>query len=198
MNRCPSCTTGLLKLSGSHKYCDKCNFTVFELTQGYLESATGLLAELVSNTKFPTRNALGHDILGLVESHLPKLNEYFTSVTSGQAELLAKVMESVETQAINLHIGKEAFNESQVAKDLRCTCGNEDFKMLSPGELECSCSAVFRYDEQEGIYKPEFVCKACGCITWEHEDAPLVGCANCHIVYTHDVVHNIFRMVGDE
>lgn len=195
MIRCPMCVTGLLTKSGCHIYCDKCSYTSFEMTQDYIHQASCLLAELVSNTKYPTRHELGRSILANIEMHLPKLDLFFSNIVVGRTEFLAKIMESVEDLAINLQIGADIVNEVTAEKQLRCTCGAEDFKMLTVGSLACKCGAYFKINVATGMYVPVFQC-SCGCIRHSIIDALLVECDDCGLAFLHNSEEDTFKQIG--
>lgn len=186
MNKCPVCKTGALLPSGSHVFCDKCNFSSFIMTQGYIDSCIVVLAELTSNTKFTDKRAFATTVLGHIAQHLPMLDTYLNTIVDGRQELGTSIFKAVEDQAINLQLGEEVLNATAAAYNLRCQCGNEDFYMVSPGKLVCTnedCEAVYLYDEAQGNYQPEFLCK-CGSASYiEDEGEPIVQCNGCAAAY---------------
>lgn len=183
--RCPVCVKGKITLSGSHKYCDNCDYSVFVVTQGYLDSCVILLSDLTSNTKFPSKSAFAETVFYHIEHHLPMLNRYLETIMGGRQAFGATMLLAVETQAINLQIGEELLNAEDAVRQLRCQCGADDFHVQSPSRLVCkTCNALYIYEEAEGIYKPDFLCK-CGFAAYntDDDDSPLVQCKQCNKVY---------------
>ena len=196
MNKCPVCKTGNLVKSGAHLYCDKCSFSQFVLTDDYLQACIHLLAELVSNTKFPGPKEFGSALMYHIAMHLPRLDDWLATIVSGKTELLEQIYNGVIAAAINLQIGEEAFNEQEARESLRCQCGCYDFELVKVGELYCrGCKAKYVYNHEEGIYEPYFLCE-CGQATYEVLDtrSGLCQCV-CGALYIHDETNHIFRRV---
>lgn len=183
--KCLNCKTGKLEVSGSHKYCDKCNHVEFVLTSDYVDACVVVLSELVSNTKFEDRKALGRTLLQHISDHLPMLERVLGTMIQGRAEFMASMMETVEDQAINLVLGGETLNEEEAEKTLTCRCGCEKFVINGPFELSCEdCGAPFFYNEDRGIYLPLFKCD-CGSIRVAI-DGSLGTCKECNAGYLYN------------
>lgn len=181
--KCFVCKTGHMTQSGSHMYCDKCNFTHFVVTPGYIDACVVLLAELVSNTKFNSRKDVARAVFEHITSHLPHLDNYISTVVNGQEALGGTLLPAIETQAINLQIGITVHNPETAANNLRCQCGSESFHMVSVGKLDCKeCTAEYKYQESSGTFQPTFLCK-CGSAAWYDEDDHLVLCKSCDKPY---------------
>lgn len=194
MNKCPVCKTGNLVKSGAHLYCDKCSFSQFVLTDDYMNACINLLAELVSNTKFPGPKEFGSALMYYIAMHLPQLDDWLATVVSGKNELLEQIYDSVVAAAINLQIGEETFNEQEARESLRCQCGCDDFELVKVGELHCrGCNAKYVYNHEEGIYEPYFLCE-CGQAAYTTLDDYLCQCV-CGALYIHDETNHIFRRV---
>lgn len=167
-NRCPLCEKGQLTRSGAHDYCSDCVYTGFNITEDYKHACNNVLATLCSNTKFGSQS----DYEGLLERHMfmhmPRYYNWLESVTTGRMRMLSKIAEEVKQSAINLQIGHDINNPEEAANDLVCQCGSNAFKTyLLPSRLVCeSCDALYVYNENEGIYMPEFLCR-CGYAAYE-------------------------------
>lgn len=197
MNKCPVCKTGNLTKSGSHLFCDKCNFSQFVLTDDYLSACVNLLAELVSNTKFPSHKEFGAALMYHIAMHLPRLDDWLATIVSGKTELLEQIYDGVVSAAVNLQIGGKTFNEQEARESLRCQCGHDDFELVKVSELHCKkCKAKYVYNQEEGIYEPYFLCEFCGQASYEVLDPSSGLClCVCGALYVHDEVNHIFRRV---
>lgn len=192
--KCYVCKTGHMSKSGSHLYCDKCNFSRFIVTNEYIDSCVVVLADLVSNTKYATKQDLARSVFVHIASHLPMLDQYLSTVVNGQEALGGVLFPAIEAQAVNLQIGTDILNPEEAVKSLRCQCGSESFNMHSPSKVVCAkCTATYRYQESSGKFMPEFLCQ-CGCAAYTEEDKFIVTCSGCDKPYMKTI--NGFQAVG--
>ncbi|MNB67560.1 hypothetical protein D3C87_1016840 [compost metagenome] len=183
--KCPICNTAT-KQSGAHTFCTQCNFIQFTVTNDYMEASKAFIGTLVSNTYYPTAQAFGSSVYGLITQHLPMLESYFDRIVNGQQELLEKFAMDVMPHAINLHIGPEKHNIEELPQDLVCSCGCTEFTFdkLSIGKLKCNnCEAKFKFNIEHNRFIPEFTCSICGCNSEEPLDEVLSQCSNCKSAY---------------
>lgn len=195
--KCYVCKSGNLSITGCHEYCDNCNFSRFVITEGYIDSCVYVLSELVSNKTFVDDSALYRFVGENIPVHTPKLLEIYQA--NG---IMDTLIQEIKTQAINLHVGVEAYNEkTDKRKDLVCQCQCSEFSPgpLYPKEILCkSCQAKYIHDETTGMYEPEFLCE-CGCVTWQLIDdaSGLSMCADCNAAYIHNHINNTFTRVTE-
>lgn len=194
--KCPTCITGNLNTSGCHQYCDKCNFSQFSINDDYLENCKDILATLVSNTRFNDEMAFGAVLMEHVVHHLPRFSVWLSQVHSGKEEFLDMLLEQVKSRAINLQIDQQVRNEEK-DNSLVCQCGGNDFLARTVGEIYCThCNARYDYEEERGEYTPYFLCQCSG-VSYTSLDTKsgMCECDTCGILYLHDPINKLFRMV---
>lgn len=187
--KCAVCKTGRLEQSGSHLYCNNCNFVAFTVTDDYIEASAGLLSVLISNTKFTSDKAKIEVVLQHIQRHLPQLDAYLGNIERGQANFMADLIERISAQAINV----------QTENDLICRCGSKDFNMEKVSTINCkSCNARYEFDEEQGIYTPAFLCK-CGSVTYHYmeQGSHIVLCDECGKMYAHNLKQDVFYQWGE-
>jgi hypothetical protein len=198
--RCYTCKTGKLTVSGCHEYCDNCGFSRFVVTDNYIDSCIVVLSQLVSNTKFNSKQYLKNFMEQAIKTHLPKLNEFIGNLTGDIAPFVNQLVESTTVQAINLQVDEEVHNEVEQGRDLQCQCGNNSewtYGPKFPSQLFCDeCGAEYVINQELGIYEPHFLC-GCGGASFELVDiiSGLGICRTCGKWHTHDGVRDIYKEV---
>ena len=194
MKQCPVCKSGKVVQSGTHEYCNNCNYSQFMLTDNYIDSCVNVMATLTSNTRFASKEVYQNIVRQHIYKHLPVLS-YWLNTLQHEANFIDRFCEDTMTQAINLVIDQEVINEEK-NNDLVCQCGCSSFNLVTQRELTCvDCGALFEYDEAQGIYVPYFLC-SCGNVKYEEIDlSGLCECTQCQTAYIHDKEHKIFRRV---
>lgn len=200
--KCFVCKTGNLSVSGCHEYCDNCNFSRFVVTEDYIDSCVLVLASLCSNTKFNNETGLMSFIHMNIESHLPRLHDFMKTMTGDPYLFLKMIMDDTLSQAINVQLGDAKVNAVEKGRDLQCACGCTDFQPGEkyPLEVWCKyCMAKFIFNNELGIYEPEFVCE-CGYMAWDTVDkeSGLSECMHCNAAYIHNATDNTFTRVTSD
>jgi hypothetical protein len=194
--KCPTCVTGNLERSGSHMFCDNCNFSMFVMTPDYMSAASGLLAELFSNTAFRNNEEFEATASYHIATHLPLFSNFLERLESGKEEFLTKFLITVKDTAINLQIGAEVLNEEE-NNDLRCSCGETQFNQIKVGELACRvCEAIYKWDEDKSKYMPWFLC-VCGDtkVNFSDDGSNLCSCGMCDKLYMYNKRNDTFIQV---
>jgi len=181
-SKCLACSTGVLKQSGNHMYCDSCEFSSFIVTDGYVDACSAVIGLLISNTEFSNEEQLKLFVLTLIDKHLPMLANYMHTIVSNKEGLLKVIVEAAKIHAVNLVIGDDVMNEKD--DDLVCTCGSEQFSMEAPGKLRCiKCGDSYAYNEESQLYERKFVCVGCGHTVYSVLDEYLAICNKCSLGY---------------
>lgn len=156
MTKCYSCKVGNVTQSGSHEYCDNCNFTAFVMTPDYVSSCANIIGTLVSNTKFDSFEAFVETTVVLIDTHLPVFAEYLDKRMDKIAykKFMNAFFEEVQMHSVNLQGPMNLANATAEASKYDCIrCGEPNSILPIDSMLaECrSCKKPYRPNAEGGF-----------------------------------------------
>jgi hypothetical protein len=170
------------------------------MTDDYMAVSANLLGVLLSNTKFPDKQAVSDTLEVYISRHLPAMHGWLTTLTSGVTETLDELTTLSIAQSINLQLDDVLVNEER-NNDLVCGCGCKvfvlDTEKTSWNHIVCTGCRRFYYSDEttNGEYIPYFACLTCGSNDYIQDDFAV--CSQCSEAYVHDKVHGIFGKVNN-
>lgn len=164
MTKCPNCKVGNFTVSGSHQFCDKCGLVLFVMTGEYIEECAKLVAILVSNTKFVTKEAFEQGISNLIATHVPMLDQWLATVAQGLDAFMHDIRNTIMTHAVNLQLPylktAEQFMDEFIAQDDKVISINKNKANILPDiTIDGYLFAYGMFDRQTHISaKDEHIC----------------------------------------
>lgn len=170
--KCYSCKHGNVTQSGSHLYCDNCNFSAFVITSEYISDCAAMMGTLVSNTKFDSVEGYRDTVLGFIDIHQPVFSAYLHQELDKHAfdKFFTTFLEEVVVHSVNLqgpmfstlNAGEKIVpldkvtTKNDTALNLCVACGHPSIAHIDRIIAECSreeCGQAYRINKVGG-YTP--------------------------------------------